>query len=196
MTLNITLLETAPLCSEDLLDALARADCEIRTRVESGANLLKSVLGDTPDVIVIHVDTPDRELLVSLARLQDVCPRPVVLFTDHGDRATIEHAIRAGVSAYVVDGISRSRVGPVISAAIARFQEFQSLRRELQETRSQLADRRDIERAKGILVQHRGMDEQAAYAALRKVAMDRGQKLGEVARNVIAVVAMMGEEVA
>ncbi len=196
MTLNITLLETAPLCSEDLLDALARADCEIRTRVESGANLLKSVLGDTPDVIVIHVDTPDRELLVSLARLQDVCPRPVVLFTDHGDRATIEHAIRAGVSAYVVDGISRSRVGPVISAAIARFQEFQSLRRELQETRSQLADRRDIERAKGILGQHRGMDEQAAYAALRKVAMDRGQKLGEVARNVIAVVAMMGEEVA
>jgi response regulator NasT len=118
-------------------------------------------------------------------------PRPVVMFAEEGDSGTIERAVRAGVSAYVVDGLNPSRVKPIVDVAIARFREFQALRQELQETRSQLADRKQIDRAKGLLMKHRGLDEQEAYAAMRKMAMDRGQKMGEVANNIIAVLELL-----
>jgi len=111
-----------------------------------------------------------------------------VMFAEEGDdTGSIERAMRAGVSAYIVDGLNPARVKTIVDVAVARFREFQALRRELEETRSQLADRKQIDRAKGLLMKQRGLDEQQAYHAMRKMAMDRGQRLAEVAANIIAV---------
>jgi two-component system, response regulator / RNA-binding antiterminator len=118
-------------------------------------------------------------------------PHPVVMFAAEGDTDAIERAVRAGVSAYVVDGLNPARVKTILDVAVARFREYQALRRELQETRTQLADRKQIDRAKGLLMKHRDMDEEQAYRAMRKMAMDRGQRLAEVANNIIAVLEML-----
>jgi response regulator NasT len=113
------------------------------------------------------------------------------MFAAEGDTGAIERAVRAGVSAYIVDGLNPARVKPILDVAVARFREYHALRRELEETRTQLADRKQIDRAKGLLMKHRDMDEQQAYHAMRKMAMDRGQRLAEVANNIIAVLELL-----
>jgi response regulator NasT len=114
------------------------------------------------------------------------------MFAERSDQETTENAIRAGVSAYVVDGLNPDRLKPLVEVAIARFREFQALRQELAETRSKLAERKVIEKAKGLLMQKKQLNEQEAYQALRKMAMDRNQRLGEVAQNVIDVMELLG----
>ena len=111
---------------------------------------------------------------------------------DANDSALIEAAVQAGVSAYVVDGMQPHRLRPIIEVAIARFREFQALRDELQQTRNKLAERREIEKAKGILMKQKGMAEEEAYQALRKLAMDQGLKIGEVARQLISIAKLLG----
>jgi response regulator NasT len=114
-------------------------------------------------------------------------PRPIVLFTSKSDKKSMDKAIKAGVSAYVVDGLSESRIRPVIEVAIARFQDYQALKHELGETRSKLADRRDIDIAKGLLSKHHNLSEDSAYQALRKIAMDQKITIGQAARNLISI---------
>jgi len=109
------------------------------------------------------------------------------MFSDNRDSDYIRQAVRAGISAYVVDGLDQARVIPIVEVALARFREFEALRKELAETRDQLADRKIIERAKGILMKQHGITEDKAYNALRKAAMDRNQKIGEIARTLIAI---------
>jgi response regulator NasT len=114
-------------------------------------------------------------------------PRPIVLFSNQRDPEYIRQAVQAGVSAYVVDGLQKERVLPIVEVAMARFREFQALRRELEETRSRLQERKIIEKAKGILMQRRGLSEDAAYQLMRKMAMDRNLRLVEVARTLLAL---------
>ena len=132
--------------------------------------------------------------LEQLATKYNRPPAATMASDDAEDAAsdTIGAAVRAGVSAYVVDGLQPQRVRPIIEVAIARFREFQALRRELEETRNKLAERKVIEKAKGLLMQQKGYSEEEAYQALRKLAMDRNQRLAEVARNVIAVLELLG----
>jgi response regulator NasT len=118
-------------------------------------------------------------------------PKPIVMFADASDATMIGRAVKAGVSAYVVDGIDPQRVKPVVDVAIAQFREFQALRDELAQTKSSLAGRKLIERAKGLLMTERGMSEDEAYRALRKLAMDRGQRLTIVAENLLAVAQLL-----
>jgi response regulator NasT len=119
-------------------------------------------------------------------------PKPIVLFAERSDDETIAAAMRAGVSAYVVDALNPKLLKSIMQVAIARFREFQALRRELEETRTKLAERKLIDKAKGLLMQHKSLSEQDAYQALRKLAMDRNQRIGDVARNVIAVMELLG----
>jgi response regulator NasT len=119
-------------------------------------------------------------------------PKPIVMFAEKTDSATIEQAVRAGVSAYIVDGLSDTRLKPIMDVAIARFREFHALKEELQRTKTDLADRKDIEKAKGIIMRQRQCDESEAYTALRKMAMDTNKKLGDVARSVIEVASLLG----
>jgi response regulator NasT len=119
-------------------------------------------------------------------------PRPVIVFARDGDSATIRTAIGAGVAAYVVDGLEPSRLKPIIDVAMARFEAHQALKGELAAATQKLSDRKRIDRAKGILMKSRGLDEDTAYAALRKLAMDRGKALSSVADDVIEMAKLLG----
>jgi response regulator NasT len=140
-----------------------------------------------PDVIVTSARSPSAEYLRGVAALSERKPRPIVMFSADRSAETIRAATRAGVSAYVVDGMDAARVAPIIEAALARFHEFHAMRRELAPTKSRLSERKAIDRAKGILMKARKLSEDEAYAALRRMAMDHGKRLGEVAQQVIDV---------
>jgi len=139
-----------------------------------------------PDVVVIAADSPDRDTLESLREASQSNPRPVVMFVDRSEPGLAKAAVEAGVAAYVVDGLSPSRVRGVLEVALTRFTLMQRLRADLEKARADLASRKTIDRAKGILMRERGLDEEAAYAVLRKLAMDSGRPLAAVAADLIA----------
>ncbi len=139
-----------------------------------------------PDVIVIACDSPDRDTLESLREATDANPRPVVMFVDRSAPGLAEAAVEAGVAAYVVNGLSTGRVRPVLEVAMRRFQLMQKLRADLTKAQADLASRKTIERAKGLLMKERGMDEEAAYRLLRKLAMDSGRPLAAIAADLLA----------
>lgn len=176
---------------EQLDRALTEAGHEVVARLLDTDDIVGAVDRLAPDIVLIDVDSPNRDTLESLGQISRDRPRPIVLFAQNSDSETIRRAMRAGVSAYVVDGMTPGRLQPVIEVAIARFQEFQGLRQELASTKLKLADRRDVEKAKGLLMKRKGMDENTAYETLRRMAMDRNIRLGEVARSLIAAVEML-----
>ena len=139
-----------------------------------------------PDVIVIASESPDRDTLESLREANIHNPRPVVMFVDRSAPGLAEAAVTAGVAAYVVDGLSESRVRPVLEVAMSRFSLMQKLRTDLEKAHADLAARKDIDRAKGLLMKERGLDEDGAFRLLRKLAMDTGRPLGAVAADLIA----------
>lgn len=185
--LTVMLVDDQPARAALLEQALLDHSYKVIARLSSAAGLAQQVASLEPDVIIIDIESPDRDTLEHMASLHRDNPHPVVMFAEEGDTSAIERAMRAGVSAYVVDGLNPARVKTIVDVAVARFREFQALRRELEETRTQLADRKQIDRAKGLLMKQRGLDEKQAYNAMRKMAMDRGQRLAEVASNIIAV---------
>lgn len=167
-------------------ERVAAADCEVVAVIHADDDLLEKVEHFQPDVILIDMDAPGRDTLESLRSVQAAQPRPMVMFSQDGDTETIRQAVEAGVSAYVVDGIQSKRVRPILDAAVARFRQYRALAQELDRTRSQLAERKRIERAKGILMKQRQVNEEEAYQLLRKTAMNRNQKLADVADSIIA----------
>ena len=150
-------------------------------------DLLECVELSRPDLLIIDSDSPSTVLLSRINELALQRPLPVILFTEDDSRDLINRAVRAGVSAYIVDGLDQHRLGTILDVAIARFQETERMRRELKDTKANLAERKAVERAKGILMKQRGFDEPRAYHALRKMAMDKNLRIGQVAENVIAV---------
>lgn len=154
--------------------------------------LLKTIDELAPDVIVIDTDSPSRDVLEHLVVVSRHTPRPVVMFTSDAAPEQIRAATRAGVSAYVVDGLDESRIKAIVDAAVARFEEMQGLRVRLAEAQQELAERKLVERAKGLLMKARSLDEQAAYAALRRMAMDRKLKLAEVAQRLVDAADLLG----
>ncbi len=191
-TLRVMLLDNDPARVAVLERALLDAGHEVIVRDLGQISLLESVTDTKPDVIIVDIDSPDRDTLEDMSAINRHFPRPIVMFAAHGDEKTIETAIKAGVSAYVVDGLSESRVMPVINVAIARFREYQALRDELEKTRNTLAERKVIDRAKGLLMKRRGCTEEEAYHVLRKMAMNKNLRLVEVARNVVDVMDLLG----
>ncbi len=191
-TLRILVIDTSPARSSALLQALESAGYQVVALLHSHQLLREQIERHQPDVILIDMESPDRDTLESLHEVHCNQPRPIVMFSDANDSALIEAAVQAGVSAYVVDGMQPHRLRPIIEVAIARFREFQALRDELQQTRNKLAERREIEKAKGILMKQKGMAEEDAYQALRKLAMDQGLKIGEVARQLISIAKLLG----
>ena len=175
-----------------LKHALQEAGYHIAAHVSSSADLPGLVSELKPDVIILDTESPDRDTLEHLCMISRDQPRPIVMFTHDDDSEKIRAAIRAGVSAYVVNGLQSERLRPIMDVAIARFKEFQIMRRELENAESQLAGRKDLDRAKGILMKQRGWTEDEAYQALRKMAMDKGVKLSEVARQLVSVAELLG----
>lgn len=177
--------------SEILKQSLLTAGHHIVAETATAVGLLAGVAAHNPDLLVIDSDTPGDELLSRLRELSLRSPLPVVLFAREASRDAIHKAVQAGVSACVVDGFESRRINSVVDVAIARFSETDRLRRELQRTQANLLERKSVERAKGILMKQRGCDEPQAYHALRKMAMDRNLRIGEVAEKVIAVAELL-----
>jgi response regulator NasT len=174
-----------------LEDGLAQSGCIVLAVVKPGDDLARVVRECQPDVIIIDADSPGRDTLESLRAINRDQPRPIVMFVDNSDAQMIQEAMKAGVSAYVIDGLNAQRVKPVLDVAIARFREFQALRDELERTKTSLNDRKIIERAKGILMEQRRISEDEAYRALRRLAMEQNQRLADVARNLINIAQLL-----
>ena len=171
--------------AEVLEQALVRAGYEVIAYVPSTYDLHRQVRARQPDIVIIDMDSPDRDTLENICVVSRDEPRPVVMFAHDGNTEKIRAATLAGVSAYVVGGMSAERIRPIIDAAVARFDQFQALKRELDDIEEKLADRKVIERAKGILMKGRQLSEEEAFRALRKQAMQSNAKLATVARQVI-----------
>jgi response regulator NasT len=144
-----------------------------------------------PDVVLIDLESPDRDVLDALTMAATPADRPVAMFVDRSDDAMMRAAIEAGVSAYVVGGLSRERIRPVLTAAIARFHVVARLRSELAATKAALEERKVVDRAKGTLMKAKGIGEDEAYALLRRTAMDQGKKLVEVAAALITAAELL-----
>ncbi len=147
--------------------------------------LARKIAARNPDLVLIDAGSPSRDALEELTVASLPMQRPVAMFVDESDGTLTKAAIEAGVSAYVVAGLRGDRIKPVLDAAIARFHMMQKMRVELAETRRALEERKSIDRAKGILMRAKGLSEDAAYALLRKAAMDQGRKVADVAQALI-----------
>ena len=154
--------------------------------------LLERLARIDPDVIVIDLENPSRDLLEQMFHLSRLVERPVAMFVDNSDQAMLEAAVDAGISAYVVDGLKPERVKSVIDIAILRFNAFARLQRELAEARGELADRKIVEKAKGLLMRAKGLSEEEAYALLRRTAMNEKRKLADIARSVVTAADLLG----
>lgn len=144
-----------------------------------------------PDVVLIDMANPSRDSLEALSLASGASERPVAMFVDRSDDETTRAAIEAGLSAYVVDGLAGSRIKPVLDAAIARFNMVSQMRSELEQVKSALAERKTIDRAKGLLMQARGVSEDEAYTLLRKTAMDQGKKVVDVATALVTAAELL-----
>ncbi len=176
----------------ELRAALQAAGYEVLEEVAAADALLKAVESQQPDAVIIDVDSPSRDTLEQLAVMHRHAPRPVVMFSADGDDRLIRDVVAAGVTAYVVDGLTPARMAPILQVALARFEQQAHVRRQLSEVQQQLADRKLIDRAKGLLVEKRGTSEAEAYASMRQLAMKQGLKLVDIARQIIAMADLLG----
>lgn len=171
--------------AESVKHALCQAG-DLEVEVATGTRHLLALLRQvSPDVLIVDLDLPDRDTIEQLRIASRERPRPVVMFVDQSDDDAMRAAVAAGVSAYVVDGLKPSRVRTILDVAVARFQEFETLRRELELAKASLAERKLIDRAKGILMRARDLGEEDAYNLLRSKAMREQKRVAEIAQSII-----------
>lgn len=168
-----------------LKQSLIENGFEVVAHIENDFDLQAKCCEIQPDVVIIDTESPSRDTLENICVMSMHDPRPIVMFTHDGNKEQIKLATQAGVSAYVVGTIPSERLTPVIDAAVARFEEFKSLRMELSLAKSKLDERKVVERAKGLLMKQRGLDEDAAYEMLRSMAMKRNMKLADLSNQLI-----------
>ncbi len=192
MTMRVLIVDESPERTAVLREGLERAGYEVAAALAAPIELLRAVEEVQPEVIIIDTDSPSRDVLEHVVMISRDEPRPIVMFSSDDAPDTIRDAVRAGVSAYVVDGLDAARIKSIVEVAVARFDEHQRLRAELVEANLKLSERKLVERAKGILMKSRGIGEDEAYQALRRMAMDRGKRLGEIAQQVIELAGLLG----
>jgi response regulator NasT len=188
---SILVIDEAQQRAVEICSGLIRAGHQVAAVLPSALELIERIEEIRPDIILIETESPSRDTLEHLSVMSRTMPRPVVIFASDGDSGTIRSAIKAGVAAYVVDGFDIDRLKPVVDVAVARFEEHQALRNELAAASRKLSDRKIIEKAKGILMKTRGMNEDAAYATLRKLAMERSQPLARVAASLVDMAGLL-----
>ena len=189
--LSIVIVEKDRDRAQSIVDSLRKSgDHEIFVIADEFA-LARRISERNPDIVLIDMASPSRDMLEELTLASGPMERPVAIFASSSDEGMTRAAIEAGVSAYVVDGLHPDRIKPVMDAAIARFHMFHRMRTELAATRRALEERKIIDRAKGILMKARGINEDAAYALLRKAAMDQGRKLADVAEALVTTAGLL-----
>lgn len=185
--LKIILVDTNSGRSAMLRRALQDNGHEVICRIDNSRKLLDSLEVTHADVVIVNFDIPDDEIFVNLSEINKTKPKPIVMFAEESNSKMTDEAIKSGVNAYIIDGLEENRVQPIIDIAMARFREFQALKDELDATRNQLSERKAVEKAKGLLMKHKGISEDEAYQSLRKMAMDKNQRIVEVCDSTINV---------
>lgn len=177
----------------ELVEKALRQDPDLEVQIATpGAGHLPDLLRRAdPDILIFDLDLPDRDMIEQLRVASRERPRPVVMFVEQSDGEAMRAAVAAGVSAYVVDGLKPARVKAIVDVAMARFQEVQSLRRELDLAKTSLAERKLIDRAKGILMRARNLGEEDAYNLLRSRAMQEQKKIADIAQSVITAAELL-----
>jgi two-component system, response regulator / RNA-binding antiterminator len=189
--LNIVIVDENPLRAAILTDGLREAGYTQVTRVEEQNNLLARIYALDPDVILIDLESPSRDVLAQMFQVSRAVRRPIAMFVDQSDAAAIEAAVDAGVSAYIVDGLKKERIKSILDLCISRFYAFSRLQDELDRTRSALSERKLIDRAKGILMKVKNIGEADAYVLMRKTAMNENKKIVEIAQSVVTAAELL-----
>lgn len=189
--LKILVIDENPIRRAILETGLRDAGFENITLLADTKGLLERIYSLDPDVVLIDLENPSRDVLEQMFQVSRIVRRPIAMFVDQSDRATITAAMEAGVSAYIVDGLKRERVRAILDMTISRFSVFDRLRSELEETKSALKERKVIEKAKGILMKSRGLDEEAAYALLRRTAMSKSKRIADVAESLVSTIDLL-----
>jgi two-component system, response regulator / RNA-binding antiterminator len=175
-----------------IIEAGVRQAGHSRVTVVHDVNGIARCIAETvPDIIVIDLENPNRDMLENMFQLSRAVQRPIAMFVDRSDRASMEAAIDAGVSAYVVDGLRQDRIKPILDMAVSRFNAYSRMVRDLEEARSELESRKVIDRAKGILMKSKGVSEDEAYGLLRKTAMNQNRKISEIAQSLVMAAGLL-----
>lgn len=170
-----------------LRESLIQAGCDVVEEVSQALQIPRKVDALQPDVVIIDTESPSRDVLEQICVVSQDAPRPIVMVSDDGQASAIKAALSAGVSTYVVEGIDEGRLAAVLTVAQARFEADQSLKKQVKVAENKLNERKDIERAKGVLMQLRGLSEDDAYHAMRKMAMDQNVRIADVAAKLLSV---------
>jgi response regulator NasT len=189
--LKIVIVDENPLRAAILADGLREAGYMQVSQIGEMTNLLARIYTLDPDVILIDLENPSRDVLAQMFQVSRAVKRPIAMFVDQSDAASIEAAVDAGVSAYIVDGLKKERIKSVLDLCISRFNAFARLQDELDRTRSALEERKVIDRAKGILMKAKNISEAEAYALLRKTAMNENKKIADVAQSVVTAAELL-----
>jgi response regulator NasT len=190
-SLKIVIVDESPVRAAILADGLREAGFTQVLRLDETANLLARVYAIDPDVILIDLENPSRDVLEQMFQVSRAVKRPIAMFVDQSDSASIQASVDAGVSAYIVDGLRKERVKHILDLCISRFYAFSRLQTELEKTKNALEERKVIDRAKGILMKVKNIPEEDAYALLRKTAMNENRKIAEVAQSVVTAAEML-----
>ena len=189
--LKIVVVDENPVRAAILADGLREAGYTRVTRIEEMTSLLARIYTLDPDVILIDLENPSRDVLAQMFQVSRAVKRPVAMFVDQSDAASIEAAVDAGVSAYIVDGLKKERIEHILDLCVSRFNAFARLKDELERTQNALGERKTIDRAKGILMKARSISEADAYALLRKAAMNENKKIADVAQAVVTAAELL-----
>ncbi|MDO9564287.1 MAG: ANTAR domain-containing protein [Bradyrhizobium sp.] len=182
---KIVIVDESPIRAAILEEGLREAGFTGVAHISEMHNLLARIYALDPDVILIDLENPSRDVLEQMFQVSRAVRRPIAMFVDQSDSASIQASVDAGVSAYIVDGLKKERIKPIIDLCISRFNAFSKLQGELDRARSALEDRKVIDRAKGILMKLKGLTEDEAYVLLRSTAMREKKKIGEIAQSIL-----------
>jgi two-component system, response regulator / RNA-binding antiterminator len=185
LNLKIAIVDENPIRAAILEDGLRDAGFLQIVRIAETTNLLARIHAADPEVILIDLENPNRDVLEQMFQVSRVVKRPIAMFVDSSDSASIQASVDAGVSAYIVDGLKKERIKYILDLTISRFNAFSKLQTELDRAKSALEDRKVIDRAKGILMKAKNLSEEQAYALMRKTAMNENKKIVEIAQSVV-----------
>ncbi len=190
-SLKIAIVDESGIRSAIIEEGLREAGYAHVVRIDATTNLLARIYALDPDVILIDLENPSRDILEQMFQVSRIVKRPVAMFVDQSDTASIQASVDAGVSAYIVDGLRKDRIKYILDTCVMRFNAFSRLQDELERAKSALEDRKVIDRAKGILMKAKTIGEEEAYALLRRAAMNENKKIAEIAQSVVTAAEML-----
>src|SRR3978361_584785 len=188
---KIVIVDESPIRAAILEEGLREAGFTGVTHISEMHNLLSRIYALDPDVILIDLENPSRDVLEQMFQVSRAVRRPIAMFVDQSDAGFTRASVDAGVSAYIVDGLKKERVKPILDLCISRFNAFAKLQNELDRAKSALEDRKVIDRAKGILMKLKGLTEDEAYVLLRSTAMREKKKIGEIAQSIVTAAELL-----